>query len=1116
MSYSQQRNALLQQKPEYVLKRADDLIATALGNNADREKRLALEQLHAHISSRGKKSQSSMFSKIYETVMKRHLELCVDLKDDRTAKDGLHQYRNLCQTVDPASLETVVVHLMDLAEMKAQAARTKADKVALAAAAKVSDLEQEETPESIMLSSMTEEGYRDRTDREVVVPWLKFLWEIYRAVLDLLHKNPQLERVYHRTCEKAFNFCKTFNRTLEFRRLCDMLRAHLISLQKVSTAPARVERRPWEWTQEGIELHLQTRFAQLEVASSLELWNEGFRTVEEIYSIMQIGGKKTKPRVMAQYYEKLTRIFFVSDNHLFHAYCWYRYYTLTVESKPNLPAQERKILASSVLLSALSIPSIKETGIMDPNTIPVILDDEEIAHEKNQRMAMLLDFQANPTRQALLQDIVNKGILNDVLPGLADLYSDLETKFHPLSLAKNISGAIAEIKKVPQLAHYAVPLQRVAVLRVVLQLSRVYCSVGVDFVRGLLAPLSDVPYNQVERVMVDGVSRKQLQLRIDHAAGCLRFGSLIASSTVVETHVATFGATLGRLADTSVTTLGGAELQQSKADARRAYLAKVAAAVEDEFAALQERKRLIELRKEGLERQHAIQAERTRISVEEQEARRRVAETKRLEEEARQREEENRKKAEEKLSILKLQKDLAKYSITMDEQELAGLDSMARLAIIRDAKAREQASKDEAGRRVNEQARKLDHITRALRIEGSELIGKRYAEQVEQDRIAHEEAWKASEKQRRDQHAVELLEKARMARFQSHRAAFDQPLIEEQKEAFEKSDIKRVEKALLDLRQKRIARARQRYNDEIEREREERELEEERREKEERERERLERETADKLRQQREADEAAERAIFEAAQKAKRDEERAARLASSAPPSSADAPQGAGAGGGWQSSRREGAGAAASGPATGGSGLARFAAAGGSGGGWNSNARSAAASAEPAPEGGGRWGSLGGDRPARGEGGFGGDRPARGEGGFGGDRPRGEGGRSEGGFGGARRDEGGPRSGFGSGGDRPPRGEGGFGGDRPPRGEGGFGGDRPRGEGGFGGDRPPRGEGGFGGRGEGGFGGARRDDGGRGQGGEGDWGRRPRSELPPSRPTAPAADSDAGGSWRKK
>lgn len=73
-----------------------DLINSAIGNNADKEKRIALEQLHNLISA---KRKGTVWNKVYEVVMKRHLELCVDLKDHRMAKDGLHQYRNLCQTV---------------------------------------------------------------------------------------------------------------------------------------------------------------------------------------------------------------------------------------------------------------------------------------------------------------------------------------------------------------------------------------------------------------------------------------------------------------------------------------------------------------------------------------------------------------------------------------------------------------------------------------------------------------------------------------------------------------------------------------------------------------------------------------------------------------------------------------------------------------------------------------------------------------------------------------------------------------------------------------------------------------------------------------------------------
>ncbi|CAM9958620.1 unnamed protein product, partial [Ectocarpus sp. 13 AM-2016] len=108
--------------------------------------------------------------------------------------------------------------------------------MSLVEAAKVGDLEAEATPESIMLSTMTEEGEKERADREMVVPWLKFLWETYRAVLDILKTNTKLEHVYHATCIKAFNFCRTYERTTELRRLCDTLRQHISNLQKHSAA----------------------------------------------------------------------------------------------------------------------------------------------------------------------------------------------------------------------------------------------------------------------------------------------------------------------------------------------------------------------------------------------------------------------------------------------------------------------------------------------------------------------------------------------------------------------------------------------------------------------------------------------------------------------------------------------------------------------------------------------------------------------------------------------------------------------------------------------------------------------------------------------------------------
>ena len=123
------------QKPEYVLKRVNDLINTSGNGNGEKEKQWALELLHTFIGSKRKVSQ---WSKVFESIMKRHLELCVDLKNHHFAKDGLHQYRNLCQVLDPGSLEVVILHLLDLTEARANAARQRANKVALAAAAKIS------------------------------------------------------------------------------------------------------------------------------------------------------------------------------------------------------------------------------------------------------------------------------------------------------------------------------------------------------------------------------------------------------------------------------------------------------------------------------------------------------------------------------------------------------------------------------------------------------------------------------------------------------------------------------------------------------------------------------------------------------------------------------------------------------------------------------------------------------------------------------------------------------------------------------------------------------------------------------------------------------------------
>ena len=226
------------QKPENALRRAGELISI---NQID----AALALLHDTLASRRHKT----WSPAYESVMIQYLDLCLQLGRAREAKDGLHQYRNLSQSQAPQSLEVVIRHLVDEAEKKCAAAQAKAEKLREASEsateaaidANVEDLDASSTPQSILLSTMNTDPEQTQRETSMVLPHLKFLWETYRAVLDILRSNSKLEHLYHSMAMGALTFCRTYRRKTEFRRLCEMLRLHLGNLQKygnLSAGPA--------------------------------------------------------------------------------------------------------------------------------------------------------------------------------------------------------------------------------------------------------------------------------------------------------------------------------------------------------------------------------------------------------------------------------------------------------------------------------------------------------------------------------------------------------------------------------------------------------------------------------------------------------------------------------------------------------------------------------------------------------------------------------------------------------------------------------------------------------------------------------------------------------------
>lgn len=287
-------------KPELALRRAIELQGIYQTD-------VALELLHDVLSSRRQRT----WSLIYEQIMITYIDLCclpvvssgnnnnnnnpqyMNKNRSREVKDGLHQYRNLCQTSAPGSLEKVILYLLNKAETACQQAKVYAEggsstdptsamthptiatpdadpaaeendatpppPVPTAATAAeelgggtAGDDDEDgamdgfsASPQSILLSmiaidpmsssnkaSTTTPSNSNSNTSHILLPSLKFLWEIYRAILDILRSNSKLEHVYHITAQSALQFCNIYHRKMEFRHLCEMLRTHLINLRQ--------------------------------------------------------------------------------------------------------------------------------------------------------------------------------------------------------------------------------------------------------------------------------------------------------------------------------------------------------------------------------------------------------------------------------------------------------------------------------------------------------------------------------------------------------------------------------------------------------------------------------------------------------------------------------------------------------------------------------------------------------------------------------------------------------------------------------------------------------------------------------------------------------------------
>ncbi|CEP63809.1 translation initiation factor eIF3 core subunit a LALA0_S09e02982g [Lachancea lanzarotensis] len=493
-------------RPENALKRAEELITVG-------EPLAALQSLYSYLSMRRIRFAEPQS---LEPIVFKFLELGVNLKRGKIIKDGLHQYKKNMQ-VTPEGLNSVGAvsrKFIDLIEAKMAEEQAKADELEQNEADE--DLEGGVTPENLLISAAEEEQSVAGFNDEAIISWLRFTWESYRAVLDLVRNNSQLELTYSGVVNRTMNFCLKYNRKNEFKRLAEMLRQHLDSAN-YQHKPSGYQQRYNNNNNYTVDLsdastlqrYLEQRFQQVNVSVKLELWHEAFRSIEDVHHLMAISKRAPKPPVLANYYENLAKIFFVSGNYLLNAAAWEKFYKLYL-SNPKATKADFQHYSSTFLLSSLAIPA---------DDLPVVGYDPLI------RLCNLLSLESKPTRQQLILAATEESVFSEVEEEVKQLYSLLGEKFDINTVKDELTRLLPSLESKSYFSSYVTPLRDVIMKKLFIGISESYESIQFDELVSLttLPGPFELTKLQIEKFLMQAAMEDYVTFTIDHETGTVSF-----------------------------------------------------------------------------------------------------------------------------------------------------------------------------------------------------------------------------------------------------------------------------------------------------------------------------------------------------------------------------------------------------------------------------------------------------------------------------------------------------------------------------------------------------------------------------------------------------------------
>merc|ERR1719410_3120928 len=512
----------------------------------------------------------------------------------------------------------------------------------------------------------------------------------------------------------------------------------------------------------------------------MELWQEAYKAVEDIHGLMSLSKKTFQPKMMANYYQKLALVFWKSGNHLFHAAAVFKHFQLTREMKKNISGEELGKMANRVVAACLCVPLPSQHPEFDR-----FIETDRSPAEKMSRLAVLLALAQPPTRTSLLKDCNRFGVVANSGQQMRDLYNWLEVDFHPLQLCEKVDASLIALEQSEDagvLGQYAQPLRDMTLIRLLKQVAQVYQSVSM---KRLLSLTKFSSHHHMERLIVECARNNDMQVRIDHRTGSVHFGTDLSEAqrtdlpegphiqSMPSEQVRTQLMSMMSVLDKSLATIYPDRNKVESAELRQRITEAYHQSKVRDHQRLLARHKIIEERKEWLEKYNNAQQEAAIESKRKEIERQKAEEAKRLQIEREEREKQRKENEIRDIQAKHTRDKIAQLANTeigkkvlegMPAEEIAKMDADEIMA-----KQVEELEKEkkELQVRLKAQEKKVDHLERAKRLEEIPLLKVQFDEFKEEAKVVWEEQEKDRIEGEKKQRASDVENRNRLVRMKT-------------------------------------------------------------------------------------------------------------------------------------------------------------------------------------------------------------------------------------------------------------------------------------------------------------------------------------------------------------